>query len=76
MKINVNPLYIITGKDGQLSIRRIISLAAFVKVAFIIDCSTCTSEYLYTLAGLVLIPLGLTTWQNTKPNPESGSEVN
>ena len=62
--------HLVTGKDGQWSIRRWMALAAFIKFMFM-KCETSASEtYIWALVALIGGLLGLTTLQNMKANEQ------
>lgn len=59
----LNPL---EGKDGQLSIRRILAFA--FSIDMILEFPKMTDGQTWTFACLIAGLLGLTTWQNMKEN--------
>lgn len=75
MKLLTNLYGIFCGKDGQLSIRRIMAAGAFWRF-IALDCQTPAQDYIWALVFLIGAMLGMTTYQNiaTKMNQNTTAE--
>lgn len=67
MKLLTNIYNLFCGKDGQLSIRRIMAAGAFWRF-IALDCQTPAQDYIWALVFLIGAMLGMTTYQNMKMN--------